>query len=374
MTFNNYRSRKSLIKLVVIATLLFSVTACKKSAEVMNDAPDDATIVEVEKAPFEAPEGMVWVPGKTFTMGAKDSDAMAMPREKPSHEVRVDGFFMDATEVTNDEFSAFAKATQYKTVAERPIDWEQMKKELPEGTPKPADSILQPGSLVFNKDVEGVVDMNNYAQWWKWKIGANWRQPYGPGSSIEGKGDYPVVHIAYEDALAYCKWANRKLPTEAQWESAAQGTETQQIFTWGDDSSKIGQKSNTWEGQFPVNNTGADGFKYVAPVKSFDPNSLGLYDMAGNVWEWTSDLYNEDYYQTLPKDQVISNPQGANTYKNRQNPYQEEMVMKGGSYLCHASYCASYRISARMSTSRDSGSDHLGFRTVATPAMISAKN
>ena len=163
----------------------------------------------------ETPEGMIWVEGKTFIQGAKSSDMYAMPREKPAHEVTVDGFFIDATEVTNMQFKNFVDATGYITIAEKKIDWNELKKQLPEGTPKPHDSILQPGSLIFNKNVKSVVNMNNYQQWWTWKIGANWQHPEGPNSTIEGKYNHPVVHIAYEDALAYCNWANRRLPTEA---------------------------------------------------------------------------------------------------------------------------------------------------------------
>ena len=181
----------------------------------------------------KTPEGMIWVEGKTFLQGAKSSDVYAMPREKPAHEVTVDGFFIDATEVTNKQFKAFVDATGYLTIAERKISWDELRKQLPEGTPKPHDSILQPGSLIFNKNVKAVVDMNNYQQWWTWKIGANWQHPEGPDSSIEGKNNHPVVHIAYQDAIAYCKWANRRLPTEAEWESAAQGNNNSTIFTWG---------------------------------------------------------------------------------------------------------------------------------------------
>lgn len=366
----NYRK----LYLLLLGSII--ILSCKEKVEVKSETLVDKIevtphllLVDIPEK-ISIPEGMIWVPGKKFTQGAKKDDQMAMPREKPAHEVLVDGFFMDATEVTNEQFQKFVDATQYITVAERPIDWEEMKKELPAGTPKPADSILQPGSLVFNKDVEAVVNMNNYAQWWTWKTGANWKQPYGPKSSIEGKENYPVVHIAFEDAIAYCKWANRKLPTEAQWESAAQGTHNNHIYTWGNNSSSLSENSNTWEGTFPTNNTAVDGFKYIAPIKSFPPNNLGFYDMAGNVWEWTSDLYNHNYYKQLDTSKPIINPKGATKYMNPQNPYQIEMIMKGGSYLCHASYCASYRISARMSTSKDSGSDHLGFRTVATIDML----
>ena len=190
----------------------------------------------------ETPEGMIWVEGKTFIQGAKSSDMYAMPREKPAHEVTVDGFFIDATEVTNMQFKNFVDATGYITIAEKKIDWNELKKQLPEGTPKPHDSILQPGSLIFNKNVKSVVNMNNYQQWWTWKIGANWQHPEGPNSTIEGKYNHPVVHIAYEDALAYCNWANRRLPTEAEWESAAQGNNTSTIFTWGNNFEQLNNK------------------------------------------------------------------------------------------------------------------------------------
>ena len=172
---------------------------------------------------FETPDGMVWVEGKSYTKGAKQNDDYAMMREKPSHEVYIDGFYIDITEVTNNQFQKFVNETGYLTIAERQIDWDEMKKSLPPGTPKPHDSILQPGSLIFNDQIKTVGNMQNYFQWWRWQKGANWKAPKGPGSSIENRGSYPVVHIAYEDAKAYCEWANRRLPTEAEWESAAQG-------------------------------------------------------------------------------------------------------------------------------------------------------
>jgi len=321
----------------------------------------------------EAPKGMVWVEGKTFLQGAKASDKYAMPREKPAHQVTVDGFYIDVTEVTNAQFKAFVAATNYVTVAERKIDWKKMKSQVPAGTPKPHDSILQPGSLIFNKNVNSVVNMNNYTQWWTWKIGANWRHPYGPGSSIEGRDNYPVVHVALEDALAYCKWANRRLPTEAEWEAAAQGKQTDAIFTWGNDFSILNANANTWQGVFPTKNESKDGFEFIAEVKSYPPNSIGLYDMLGNVWELTSDLFHVNYYKQLDTTSPILNPKGAAKSYSPSNPYQVEHVMKGGSFLCHDSYCASFRISAKMGVTVDSGSDHMGFRTVATPAMLERK-
>lgn len=321
----------------------------------------------------QIPEGMVWVAKKSFLQGAKDSDNYAMSREKPAHWVTVDGFFIDVTEVTNKQFNTFVEATNYITIAEREIDWEEMKKDFPPDTKKPHDSILQPGSLIFNKSVNAVVNMENYGQWWTWKTGANWRHPYGPNSTIEGKNNYPVVHIAYKDALEYCKWANRRLPTEAEWESAAQGNNTSTIYTWGNDASKLDANANTWQGIFPTNNDSQDGFEFISPVKSYPPNSIGLYDMAGNVWEITTDLFNVKHYSELDISKAIVNPKGADTHFNPTSPYQVEYVMKGGSFLCHASYCASFRISAKMGVTVDSGSDHMGFRTVATKQMLAPK-
>ena len=321
----------------------------------------------------KTPDGMVWVAGKTFLQGAKTTDSYAMPREKPAHRVTVDGFFIDISEVTNKQFKTFVDATNYVTIAEREIDWEELKKQLPEGTLKPHDSILQPGSLIFNKNVNAVVNMNNYQQWWTWKIGANWQHPEGPKSSIEGKYNHPVVHIAYEDAVSYCKWANRRLPTEAEWESAAQGNNTDAIFTWGNDSTVLNTTANTWQGNFPIKNESVDGFEMIAAVKSYPPNSIGIYDMIGNVWEITSDLFNINYYNELNISKEIINPTGAKISYSPSNPFQEERVMKGGSFLCHDSYCASYRISSKMGVSIDSGSDHVGFRTVASLKMISNK-
>ena len=205
------------LSIILIAPIIL-VVGCKKQTTTPN-------------IDIKSPDGMIWVEGKEFLKGAKKSDDYAMPREKPAHKVYVDGFFIDMTEVTNKQFKAFVNSTNYKTIAERKIDWEELKDQLPEGTSKPHDSILQPGSLIFNKNVTAVVNMNNYHQWWKWKIGANWKNPKGPNSNIYEKDNHPVVHIAYEDALAYCKWANRRLPTEAERESAAQATNTHSIIT-----------------------------------------------------------------------------------------------------------------------------------------------
>ncbi len=331
----------------------------------------DTTVIKEKPEDVETPTGMVWIPGAVIEEGAVPQDQMAMDHEKPAHKVAVDGFFMDITEVTNAEFKKFVDETGYKTVAEREIDWEEMKKQLPEGTPKPPDSIMQPGSLTFKKAKSSVPNLYDFSQWWQWTIGANWKHPDGPESSLVGREDQPVVHIAYQDALAYCEWAGRRLPTEAEWERAARGNHSGTLYFWGDDASELSKKANTWEGEFPVTNTKTDGFGERAPVKSYPPNDFGLYDMAGNVWEWTNDWYNTDYYNEVAhRNTILKNPQGADTPYNARDPYAREKVMKGGSFLCNASYCASYRVSARMATSLDSSLEHLGFRTVATVDMV----
>ena len=328
---------------------------------VLNEKPEGVT----------TPEGMVWVSGATFKQGAVNGDKIAMDHEKPAIDVIVDGFFMDATEVTNAQFAAFVKATGYVTVAERGIDWEELKKQVPAGTERPHDSILKPGSLTFKKAKSSVPNLYDFSQWWNWTIGADWKHPNGPKSSIKGKDNYPVVQVSYEDALAYCEWANRRLPTEAEWELASRAGSYGTIYNWGDDVSVLEEKANTWEGEFPVENTVADGFELRAPVKSYPPNAYGLYDMAGNVWEWTSDWYNTNYYkETKATNTVLVNPKGAESPFTPNNPLAKERVIKGGSFLCSASYCASYRVSARMGSSMDSSLEHTGFRTVATIDMI----
>ncbi len=323
----------------------------------------------------KAPDGMVWVAGRSFFKGAVPNDKMAMSDEKPAHKVAVDGFFIDVNEVTNAQFRKFVEATNYRTLAERDIDWEELKKQLPPNTKKPHDSIMQPGSLIFRKAKTSLANRYDFSQWWEWKIGANWKHPKGPESTIEGKEDHPVVHISYVDAVAYCEWAGRRLPTEAEWELAARGTQLNTTFSWGNDATELSRMANSWEGEFPVTNTMADGFEGAAPVKSYPPNSAGLYDMAGNVWEWTSDWYNTNYYrEMLGTKQITRNPIGAEVPYRKQNPNAHEKVIKGGSFLCNDQYCASYRVSARMSNSLDSAQEHLGFRTVATVEMLHSKN
>ena len=306
-------------------------------------------------------DGMVKIPAGDFLMGAADKDGR--PDEYPQHAVHVDGFYMDATEVTNAMFMQFVKATGYKTTAERTPDWEELKKQLPPGTPKPADSLLVAASLVFTPPAQPI-QLNDVSRWWQWVKGADWRHPQGPGSSIKGKENLPVVQVSWDDAMAYAKWAGKRLPTEAEWEWAARAGLTNQPFTWGAEPIDKGQpKANTWQGHFPDHNTATDGYARVAPVKTFAANAYGLYDMAGNVWEWCSDWYRADYYAQTSAKKLI-NPAGPTASHDPEEPTVPKRVVRGGSFLCHASYCASYRVSARMKTSPDTGLEHTGFRCV----------
>ena len=305
---------------------------------------------------------MRYIPGGTFTMGATDNQGRA--DEYPAHQVKVSGFWMDAHEVTNAEFARFVKATGYVTTAERTPRWSDIQKQLPPGTPKPPDSLLVPAALVF-APTTGPVPLNDASRWWRWVKGANWKHPEGPGSSIRGKDRYPVVEVSYEDAEAYARWAHKRLPTEAEWEYAARGGLRNQPYPWGSQDPEQGPpKANTWQGHFPYSNSDRDGYVGLAPVGSYPPNGYGLYDMAGNVWEWTSDWYSASYYQTLAG-QLSVNPQGPATSYDPQEPYTPEKVTKGGSFMCNASYCKGYRVSGKMKTSPDSGLENLGFRCVS---------
>ena len=313
--------------------------------------------------------GMVWVPGGTFRMGA-DND-QALEDEYPKHSVTVGGFWMDRTEVTNAEFAAFVRATGYITTAERKPDWNELKKQLPPGTPKPDASLLVPASLVFSAP-DHPVDLNDYSVWWAWKKGASWKHPHGPGSSIVGKERFPVVHVSWDDAVAYCKWAHKRLPTEAEWEFAARGGLRDAVYPWGNERPASAGSSaasgaahgNFWEGHFPDKNTSTDGFYYSAPVGSFAPNGYGLVDMAGNVWEWCADYYRNDYYKTLGSATVV-NPHGPTSSYDPDEPFARKRVIRGGSFLCNESYCTGYRVSRRMKSTEDSGMEHLGFRAVS---------
>ncbi|MCM3903203.1 MAG: formylglycine-generating enzyme family protein [Pyrinomonadaceae bacterium] len=325
--------------------------------EPINAAESDTSaiapaLINSGSGPEPAPEGMVWVPGGEFSMGSEDSE---MRDGRPFHRVAVDGFWMDQTEVTNEEFARFVKATGYVTVAERKPD----AKDFPGAPPEN----LVPGSVLF-RPPKTAVPLNDHYAWWQYVAGASWRHPQGPESNLEGKEKHPVVNIAYEDAEAYAKWAGKRLPTEAEFEFAARGGLDRKRFAWGDEFKPGGKfQANTFQGHFPEKNTGEDGFIGTAPVGTFTPNGFGLFDMAGNVWEWTSDWYRQDYYQTLASTrQVNRNPQGPTDSLDPSEPGVAKRVQKGGSFLCTDQYCARYMPGARGKGEPDTGTNHLGFR------------
>jgi len=309
---------------------------------------------------------MVWIPGGEFQMGTPGITRQR--NEQPAHTVRLNGFYLDEHEVTNADFRAFVEATGYITTAERKPDWEELRKQLPSGTPKPPDDRLVPGSLVFTPPNQPV-STNDATRWWTWTPGACWKHPEGPGSSLAGRDNHPVVQVSWDDATAYAKWAGKRLPTEAEWECAARGGLAGKRFTWGDraPTDTDGNLANIWQGEFPNRNTKADGWERTAPIKSYPPNGYGLYDMAGNVWEWCSDWYRADAY--AGRSGVTINPRGPAKSWDPEEPWAQKRVTRGGSFLCHVTYCESYRPAARRGTATDTGLSHLGFRCAAdTPA------
>ena len=318
---------------------------------------------EQQQQKIDTPDGMAYIPEGEFFMGGRS--AQAYQDELPRHPVAVSSFFMDEKEVSNTEYAAFVEATGHITLPEKDVDWEELKTQLPPGTPKPPDSILQAGSTVF-KATDGPVDLNNYLQWWKWEIGANWKQPEGPGSSIEDRMNHPVVHVAWQDANAYCEYVGKRLPTEAEWEWASLGGDENNIYPWGNTPTEQAyDRANFWQGLFPYKNEEKDGYFGTAPVKSYPPNGYGLYDMAGNVWEWCADRYSAYTYTQNQQKGKIRNPKGPQQSLNPNEPYATEThVTRGGSFLCNDTYCSGYRSARRMGSDGQTGSIHTGFRCV----------
>ncbi len=307
-----------------------------------------------------APRGMRLIPAGEFQMGSLEPQAWAV--ERPAHQVRLTRpYFLDETEVTNAQFQRFALATGYKTVAERPIKVADIMRQVPPGTAVPAREALLPGSLVFDMP-GGEVNLRDLSQWWHWTPGASWRAPEGPKSSLKGRMDHPVGHLAWEDAQAYCKWAGKRLPSEAEWERAARGGIDGLPYVWGsekpnDTNPKAAWFANIWQGVFPTRNTATDGYERTAPVGRFNPNPYGLVDMAGNVWEWTADWYDPHAYHARAGREVVD-PAGPAEPFGRDH----RRVQRGGSFLCHDSYCSRYRPGARQGAAADSGTSHAGAR------------
>jgi formylglycine-generating enzyme required for sulfatase activity len=307
---------------------------------------------------------MVWIPGGEFSMGAQDppdaNDDVGMQAtrdSRPIHRAFVHGVFMDKTEVTNAQFAAFVKATRYVTVAER--------KPRAEDYPGAPPENLVAGSVVFSPP-NHAVPLDSHFRWWSYVKGASWRHPLGPQSSIEGKGQFPVVHVAYEDAAAYATWAGKRLPTEAEWEFAARGGLSGQVYPWGNEFMKDGKwMANSHQGHFPDHDTGADRFNGIAPVAQFPANGYGLYDVGGNVWEWVSDWYRPDYYSQLAAAGGLArNPQGPDSPFDPSEPTEKKRVQRGGSFLCTDQYCSRYMVGTRGKGDVATGTNHVGFRCV----------
>lgn len=305
---------------------------------------------------------MVWIPGGEFSMGSSAADDSlnqipGITRDaQPIHRVAIDPFWMDATEVTNDQFAAFVKATGYVTVAERSLN--------PADYPGAPREALVPGSGVFTPPGHSV-DLGNPLQWWKYVAGANWRHPEGPASDLRGRGRHPVVQVAYEDAEAYARWAGGRLPTEAEWEFAARGGLAGNLYAWGNEFAPKGaHQANTHQGAFPAHDTAGDGYAGIAPVGKYAANGYGLFDVGGNVWEWVSDWYRADYYATLAASGVAKNPTGPADSLDPAEPGAKKRVHRGGAFLCTDQYCSRYLVGTRGKGEVSSGSNHLGFRTV----------
>jgi formylglycine-generating enzyme required for sulfatase activity len=307
-----------------------------------------------------APEGMVWIPGGSFRMGSEEArypqcegGQCAGPNDAlPLHTVELDGFWMDRTPVTNAQFARFVEATGHVTTAEKQLE----AKDYPNTPPEH----LVPGSYVF-RPPPGEVSLLNHRAWWRYEPGTNWRHPDGPGSGIDGLDDHPVVHVNWDDAAAYARWAGKRLPAEAEWEYAARGGLDQKRYVWGDELCPDGKwMANVWQGRFPSENTAADGFRGTSPVASFPPNGYGLHDMSGNVWQWCQDWYAPDYY----KDSPTRDPRGPPSSFDPSEPGIAKRVQRGGSFLCSDLYCKGYLPGSRGKGEANVGAAHIGFRCV----------
>jgi len=348
-------SRVTSRSVVLLMTLLAACGRKETPPAVPPAVPAPAPHVNTSAPPANAPADMAWVPGGVFWMGC---ESCGMPDALPEQLVSVDGFWMDRTPITNAQFARFVEDTHYVTVAERPLD----PKDFPGA---PADKLV-PGSVVFFKPGMQPASLEDPSKWWKYEGGANWRHPDGPKSSLKGREQHPVVHIAFEDAEAYAKWAGKRLPTEAEYEFAARGGLDRQLYSWGNEMNPGGKAmANTWQGTFPSRDQGDDGYQTTSPVSAFPPNGFGLYDMGGNVWQWCSDWYRSDAYALrATSDGVIRNPQGPADSFDPQEPGAAKRVVRGGSFLCSEHFCSRYLVGSRGKAEISSGTSNLGFRLV----------
>lgn len=341
-------NREKIISNIIRGLFLTTLASCNHNKIQPVTSTGGVVKTEARAVKIVQPK-MVWIPGGSFQMGTTDpmfSDA------QPIHKVTLKGFLMDEHEVTNAEFEQFVKATNYVTIAEQKLD--------PKDYPNVPPESLVPGSAVFTAPAHKV-SLDNPLQWWQYIAGADWKHPLGPNSSLLGLENYPVVQISYEDAAAYAKWAGKRLPSEAEWEYAAQGKRGNQKYYWGNELKPGGKwVANIYQGDFPAKNTGEDGFVGIAPVKSYAANPFGLYDMDGNVWEWCNDFYRADYYSQSPS----TNPEGPQDSYDSEEPGAVKRVQRGGSFLCSDQYCIRYRAGSRGKGEVKSGSNNLGFRCV----------
>lgn len=320
----------------------------------------------IVQEPAATPADMRWIPGGTFDMG---TNSAKFPDEAPQHAVTLDGYWIDATEVTNAQFREFVAATGYVTVAEKTPRREDFAGQVADISQIPAENLVA-GSICFNSSFDPKTLTKDHPLWpyqvWRYVKGASWQHPEGEDSNLEGRWDHPVVHVSWDDAMAYCHWKGRRLPTEAEWEYAARGGLPDTEYPWGNDRNPDGKwQHNIWQGEFPLQNRNEDGFEHTAPVKSFPANAYGLYDMSGNVWEWCYDWYRPDAYQQS----ALRNPVGPISSLDPLEPTIPKRVQRGGSFMCSDNYCIGYRVAARMKGDPQSGAFHTGFRTVLTPEM-----
>ena len=308
-------------------------------------------------------EGMAWIPGGVRVMGSDTG----IPDETPPHPVALDGFWMDINEVTNRQFKEFVEATGYITLPERKPELRSIQKGSGLEDIEILEEFNKPGSIC-SRPLKSFADIDREKgaySWWQYIPGADWRHPEGPDSNIDDRMDHPVVHVSWIDAKEYCKWRGATLPTEAQWEYAARAGEDGNFYPWGNERTPDGNwKQNIWQGTFPIKDTAQDGFDSTSPVRSFEANAFGLFDMSGNVWEWCDDYYQPDYYSVSP----FHNPPGPETSFDPQEPGIVKRVQRGGSFMCSDEYCVGYRVSARMKGEEDTGAFHTGFRCVVNMA------